>query len=72
MFHPINGKMHFDIDEHRKFICCLKVKCLSKYIPRNLMNSCSFVSPAICMGLLLMYNLLLMSTFTFDGGLNKV
>ena len=45
---------------------------LSKYIPRNLMDSCSFVSPTICMGLLLMNNLLLMSTCTFDGGLNNV
>ena len=58
------AKLHFDIDnnnnngrnEHRKFICCLNVKCLSKYIPRNLMDSCSFVSPTIFMGVLLMNN----------------
>ena len=61
--------MHIDIDEQRKFICCLNVRCLSKYIPIKLMDSCSFVSPTICMGLLLMNNLLLMSTCTFDGGL---
>ena len=66
------AKMHLDIDEQRKFICCLNVRCLSKYIPRNLMDSCSFVSPTICMGLLLMNNLLLMSMCTFDGGLNNV
>ena len=66
------AKMHFDIDEHRKFICCLNVKCLSKYIPRNFMDSCSSVSPTIFMGLLLMNNLVLMSKCTFDGGLNKV
>ena len=47
-FTLLMAKMHFDIDEHRKFICCLKVKCLSKYIPRNVMDSCSFVSPTIC------------------------
>ena len=45
-FTLLMAKMHFDTDEHRKFICCLNVKCLSKkYIPRNLMDSCSFVSP---------------------------
>ena len=64
--------MHFDIDEHRKFTCCLNVKCLSKYIPRNVMDSCSFDSPTICMGLLLMNKLLLMSTCMFDGVLNNV
>ena len=66
------AKMHFDIDEPRKFICCLNVKCLSKYILRNLIHSRSFVSHKICMGLFLMNNLLLMSTCTFDGGLNNV
>ena len=66
------AKMHFDVDEHRKFICCLKVKCLSKYIPRNLMDSCSSVSRTIVMGLLLMDNLLSMLTSTFDGGRNNV
>ena len=66
------AKMRFDIEENRKFICCLNIKCLSKYIQRNLMDSCSTVSPTICMGLLLMNNLLLMSTRTFDDGLNNV
>ena len=68
------AKLHFDIDEHRKFIivCCLNVKCLSKYIPRNLKDSCSFVSPTICMVSVSMNNLLLMSTCTFDAGLNNV
>ena len=36
------------------------------------MDSCSFVSPTIFMDLLLMNNLLFMSTCTFDGGLNNV
>ena len=54
-------------------VCCLNVMCLSiYYIPRNLMDSCSPVSPTIVMGLLLMSNVLLMSTCTFDGGLNNV
>ena len=66
------AKMHLDIVEQRKFICCLNVRCLSKYIPRNVMDSRSFVSPTICMGLLLMNNLLLMSTCKFVGGLNDV
>ena len=44
------AKIHLDTDEHSKFICCLNVKCLSKYIPRNWMDSCSFASPTICMG----------------------
>ena len=49
-FTLLMAKMHLDKDEQRKGICCLNVRCLSKYIPRNLMDSCSFVSPTICMG----------------------
>ena len=64
--------MHFDTDEHRKLICCLNIKCLFKYIPRHLTNSCSFVSPTMCMVSVLMNNVLLMSSCTFDGGANNV
>ena len=63
-------KMHLDIDEQRKCICCLNVMCLSKYIRIHLMDSCSFVYPTICMCLLSMSNLLLMSPCALDGGLN--
>ena len=73
MFQPINGNNSSDTDDHRTCICCLKVKCLHNIFREMWWITVHlFLLTFICMGSLLMDNLFLMSTCTFDGGQNNV